>query len=250
MSQINQVSIPIKMGSKQIKINYEFTYNNFSLTSSQLIQIVLKKLFSKASDLESLSKTYSIYENAFGVERLVAKNENILNLFENQTSLKSNVYFAIRKKATKTNSTKNSLNVKQCFRKLKKQQSSSLKVIEDEDKQLKKVNLHQEVEGWSKVGQLKHAYLKQIFQNEIILNEQIEKLECFDRQFENHQQVPSQPSKGFIKSIYSKLKNHQKKQPKQLNLDQSSAYLLDSCGESSSACSSRSTSSSKLDTLF
>lgn len=256
MSQISKVMIPVRMGSKKLNINYEFCYNNFQLSPSQLIEIVLRKLFSKSSDLSLLIKTYSLYENAFGVERLVDKCENLLGLLINQNRLDSNVFFVIRKKNTKpaTIRPKYNLNSKKCFKKLqmqKEHQENSLKVIEDSVKQSQKsVCLYEDIDSYCATKtQLKEAFLRQIFQNEIILNEQLNKLENFDKILIRQEQESS--SKSFFKSIYAKLKNHHKKQQQQAsNLNQSSIYLLDSAGECSSNSSSRSTSSSKLDTLF
>lgn len=253
MSQINKVSIPVKMGSKQFKISHEFCYNNFQLSASQLIEISLNKLYPKSEDVSCLVKTYSLYENAFGVERLVNKSENILSLLMNQTRLNSNVFFVIRKKTNKTiNRSKYNLNAKKCFKKLQmqKEHENGLRVIEDAEKQSRQsVCLYEDIESYcSTESQLKQAFLKQIFENEIILNEQMEKMENFEQVLNDQKQKSN--TKSFFKSIYSKLKNHQKLKQSSYNLNQSSMYLLDSAGECSSNSSSRSNSSSKLDTLF
>ncbi|CAF0777329.1 unnamed protein product [Brachionus calyciflorus] len=237
MSQIQRTSIAIKMGSKQFKINYEFTYNNFNLNTLQLVEIVLKKLQPKNENLSELAKTYAIYESAYGVERLINKDENILNLIKNQESLNSNVCFIIRKKSLTSNQKYNA-NVKKCFRQLHSE--NELRVYEDDEKT--QMNLYE--------YDLKKAYLKQILANEITLNKQIENLETFDKILNKDIQSDVSNSKGIFKSIYKKIKNYKAKSQKRSNLNQSSIYLLDSAGESSSSNSSPSTSSSKLDTLF
>ncbi|CAF1115801.1 unnamed protein product [Brachionus calyciflorus] len=229
MSQIRKISVPIRMGSKAFKVNYEYTYDNFELSGSQLLSIVMKKLHPKTPNTDLLIKTYSIYENVLGVERPVQKSENILNLLINQESLNSNVSFVIRKKAKMVKSTVKP-NAKKCFKKLHSQK-----------------NLGQEV-SIKKEEPIKNVYLKQILQNEIILNEQIGKLDTFDQIINNQGQDGESNSKSsFFRSIYSKLKKSHKHRS---NLNQSKCYLIDSTGELSSSSSSPNTSSSKLDTLF
>ncbi|CAF0893471.1 unnamed protein product [Brachionus calyciflorus] len=238
MSLIEKISIPIKMGSKQFKINHEFGFNNFLLNTSQLIEIVLRKIQSKYENIGDLIKSYSVYESISGVERLVGKNENIINLVVNQQNLNSNVYFIIRKKTkivvSKTQK-KSNLDAKKCYRKLQSQKVNELRVFEDEEK----IDNHEP-------ELIKNVYLKQIFQNEIILNNQMQKLQLFDKILTN-QKVDNNTSnsKNIFQSIYNKFK-----QQNRSNLNHSSTYLIDSDGNCSSNSSSPSTSSSKLNSLF
>lgn len=244
MSQINQVNIPVQMGSRRIHVKYEFTFNNYTLDVEQLMKIVLKKVYPNNEKIDDLIKSYRIYENSFGIERMVRKNENILNLFTNQTELKSKIYFVVRKKSLKIKkSNKKTLSSKKCFEKLKIQKdiSSQLKVVDD----LENKNTAYLFNDENSRNNIKNAFMSQIAENEMILNQQIKRIESLDNIIQKREK---KSKNNIFQSIYSKLIDHKKN--KRNNFNQSSVYLLDSAGECSSASSSRNSSSSKLDTLF
>lgn len=225
MSQTHKVFIPIKMGSKQLKIKYEYTLNDFSLFASQLIEMVLKKLYPRTKKYDQLKKTYSLFENVYGVERLVGNRENVLNIVSNHLSLNTNICFVIRKYCARNVPQK--LDSRKCFEKLKK---------------IKK-------ETFTIQNQIKDNFLQQIIHNEIILEEQILKLEAFDSvlQRENGKST----KKNIFQSFYTKMKiSHKKYLIKNKDLNKSKALLLDSTGECSSFSSSSNSSFSKLNTLF
>ena len=224
------------MGSKKFHLDYEYTLNNFYLNSSDLIEMIIKKLFSKHVNINELKRTYRLYENVCGVERLVGKDENILSLVSNQIELKSNVYYTIRKKELKTNFNRKKLNVKKCFAKLKS---------DAEMKKRQNIMICEEMNDQN--NDIKNELMKRIFQNEIVLNNQIKKMDSLDKLSE--QKNGSKPNQSLFQSIYDKLKHHHHKR----SMNQSSLYLIDSAGEcstSTSASSSPYTSSTKLDTLF
>lgn len=244
MSQINKVNIPVQMGSRKFQIHYEYTFNDFSLNVEQLMRMVLKKLYPKNDQFDELVKTYRIFENAFGVERVVKRNENILNLFANQTELKSNVYFIVRKKSQKLKANRpKTMNAKKLFEKLHKERQNELKVVDDQEK-INSINLP--IHKFDR-DTVKEAFMNKILENETILNQQIRRIDCLDQIMEQKRGIKSKYG-SFFQTICSKLK-HQNK-TKRNNFNQSSVYLVDSAGESSSASSSRNSSSSKLDTLF
>lgn len=245
MSQINKVRIPVQMGSKKIQVNYEYTFNNYSLNVEQLMKIVLKKVYPNSDQNDDLIKSYRVYENAFGIERIVKNNENILNLFTNQTELKSNVYFVVRKKSLKhKTSSKKILSSRKCFEKLKihKDISTKLKVVDDVEK--KNINNLLTDDSWNKT--IKNAFINQIEENEIILNKQIHRMDNLDKKIQLREKKSK--NNNIFQSIYSKLIDNKK--AKRNNFNQSSMFLIDSAGECSSNSSSRNSSSSKLDTLF
>lgn len=245
MNKINKVNIPVKMGSKKLQINYEYTLNNFYLTSSDLIEIVIKKLFSKNSKLNELKKTYCLYENAFGVERMVDNQENILNLVLNQVELNSNDYrFTIRKR-DQINRKKQTLNVKKCFAKLESNRNGR-KMIKNQNENNLVDELNQAI-IMDDEYQVKNLFLKTIFQNEIILNDQINKLDSLDRIIEQ-EKTSHRNNQNIFQSFYDKLRHNKNSHKNSMN--QSSMYLIDSAGECSSTSSSRCSSSSKLDTLI
>ncbi|RNA08482.1 hypothetical protein BpHYR1_043541, partial [Brachionus plicatilis] len=185
-------------------------------------------------------KTYRLYENAFGVERLIGKDENILNLISNQIELKSGVYFIIRKRDQLTRP-KQTLNAKKCFAKLKLQKESF-------DSRPKKTVVHKLNEQlMDNLDEAKNMFLEKIFQNEIVLNDQIQKLDSLDRIIV--QEKNSKCNQNLFQSVYNKLRHYHKK-PHKNYMNQSLMHLIDSAGEYSSTSSSRNSSSSKLDTLF
>lgn len=213
MSQTHKLCIPVKMGSKHLKIKYEYTLNDFYLCAPQLVEMALKKLYPKTKKYDQLKKTYSLFENVLGVERLVGNRENILSLVANNLGLNTNICFVIRKFCTRSISQK--LDSKKCFEKLKK---------------LKK-------ESFSIHNQLKDNIITQIIQNEIIIEEQILKMEAFGTvlQRENVKSVKT----NLLQSFYTKMKIHHKKYLKRnTDLNKSKALLLDSTGECSSLSSS------------
>lgn len=226
MSQVYKISIPVKMGSKNFKIKYEYSMNDFKLCAPQLIEIALKKLYPKTKKFDQLKKTYTVFENVLGVERMIENRENILNILANQLDLNCKICFAIRKNGMRhVNQT---LDARKCYERLRKIRKEDL-VIKD---------------------QLKDDILHQIIQNEIILDEQLKKIETIDTVLLSDKTKCAK--KNIFQSIYTKMRiiNHKKILKKNIDLNRSKVMLLDSTGECTSSSSSPNSSFSRLDTLF
>ncbi|RNA05026.1 hypothetical protein BpHYR1_043758 [Brachionus plicatilis] len=226
MSKVFKLYIPVKMGSKHFKIEYKYSYNDFRLCVPQLIEIVLKKVYPKTKKCDQLKNTYLVFENVLGVERQIGNRENILNVLANQAGLDCEIYFIIRKNGARSNQQK--LDARKCYDKLRKMKN----------------------EGFdSHENQLKGNILQQIIKNEIVLDQQLKKLETFDTVMQKEKKKCVKTN--LFQSFYSKMKSsHKKYLKKNIDLNKSKALLLDSAGECTSSSSSRNSSFSKLDTLF
>ncbi|CAF0708850.1 unnamed protein product [Brachionus calyciflorus] len=145
------VQVNIRMGSNQVKLNVP---KNSSLNCYEFIELVLKKLNFKHSNLGQLSKTYMLYYRINSNEKILSPNENILKVVKyfNSTST-----FIIRKKVM--------VSVKKPI------VHKSVHLYE---------SIASNVSAWPKQEsdrpKIKEEYLKKILENEILLQDQCVKL--------------------------------------------------------------------------
>ena len=149
------VQVTIRMGSNQMKFNLPFN-SNLSLNCFELIEMVLKKLNFKHKNLSQLSKTYLLYYRLNSSEKLLNQSENVLKIlkFFNQSS-----YFIIRKKV----------------------------LINTKIQGPRSFHLYESIASKSDTQELvyiqktKEMFLKEIFTNEIVINNQFEQIKIMDK---------------------------------------------------------------------
>lgn len=208
MSTIFQ--IPVKMGSRKLTLEID---SRTTIKSEQFIELALKKC--KLND--NLTRTYSLFENVSGVERLITTNDNICDLWKywsTESSKKQTIEFIIRKcftieKKVKVNNEKRQQMIKKCYEKMN-------------------------------ADQTKQDLFTQIIQNEQQLKRQSEKLQQVEQIIANLKQQQNQKEEPTIKSLLKNVNflqflNFKLKNPTQQNRANSYEKLTESsfCEEES-----------------
>lgn len=168
------MQVSVKMGSNVCKIQINERKNQFS--SQDLIETVLEKC--KLNKCNS-AKTYSVYENVQGVERLVKINESIINLAKNWP-LNSSAFFIVRKTKKCQIKPVKKLNNKKCFQLLNKMQHKTEQIE-------KSIHVYDEIEfneneqeATNNIENQKQVFLQKILENQVILEKQTEQLSSLE----------------------------------------------------------------------
>ena len=172
----NQINVPIKMGSHHMIFNLQKDLNQ-KLTAQQLVEYVLKRC--RLNGSVNLAKTYALFENVNGVERLVNESESIIEL-QAKWSTQSNAEFVIRKihpvEKRLTSSSLNEQTIRKCYKKLKAVNQVEIKQKEQEQGP----NIYEQLDDDNKENTSPDAiqlnYLKLVLKNEMKLKRQARKL--------------------------------------------------------------------------
>ena len=245
------VQIPVKMGSN--KFNFELILNEHEqrvVRCGKFIEMVLRKC-NLTGSTDNFSKTYSIFENSFGVERLLNRNENIIQILQDNHKKQIKFEFVIRKC--------NLIEKKIQISTINKRNSTTIK------KYYKKMNQ-------LKIAQQLSTELRQNNESIIHIYEHIESLETSLKVTDDepqhttiqHEQKLNE-NINLLKQLYTKLKIHNALKSNKAyfqSTNSSKTPLLtkdynscgnssddNDCGATSSGKSSRSTSSSTLESL-
>ena len=257
-SQISSIHVPVKMGSHHMVFHLHSDSNQM-LTSQKLVEYALKRC--RLNGSTNLPKTYALFENVNGVERLVNETESLVDLQANW-STHSNAEFVIRKfhpvEKRLAASSLNEQTIRKCYKKLKAtnktEQQQEPNIYEQLDDDENKEN--------NTPDAVQLNYLKRVLKNEMKLKRQANKI-IQARQNEQDTTQTNLNSKlveniNFLKFLHSKLRVTSHKPDTAMNAHQISskklfAYkrmdnLLNSSGASDEN-SSRSTSTSTLESL-
>jgi hypothetical protein len=299
MNSRNIVQIPVRMGSN--RFNFEVLLSEDKthvLRSGKFIELVLRK--SNLSGTKYLPRTYSVFESSCGIERMLTRSDDLVQIWRAHKENNSNVEFVIRKcnlveKKLAVNvkthidannncssESANSKIVRKCYKKL-----NALKVSDASNANNSAAHIYEHVEDvlekteQLKASQSQEAYLQQIAKNEMKLMQQSQKLiqveKSIQELYQKKQQVQELPQSDFnelkltqninvLRYLYTKLRSQsgpkvQKAFYRSSKLNESRVALLshdyNSCGnstdesesKSSSGKSSRSNSSSALESL-
>jgi hypothetical protein len=256
-SQISSIHVPVKMGSHHMVLHLQ-SDSNQKLTSSKLVEYALKRC--RLNGSTNLPKTYALFENVNGVERLVNESESLVDL-QAKWSTHSTAEFVIRKfhpmEKRLASSSLNEQTIRKCYKKLKltnktePQQEPNIyeQLNDDENKEHNTPNA------------IQLNYLKRVLKNEMKLKRQANKI-IQARQNPQDKIQTNLNSKlveniNFLKFLHSKLRvsnksdttmNAQQISSKKLFAYKRMDNLLNSSGASDDN-SSRSSSTSTLESL-
>jgi hypothetical protein len=233
------IQVPVRMGSN--KFNLELILNNQdeerSIHCGKFIEIVLRKCNLHGSS--NLRKTYSIFESSCGVERLLQRNEDIIQILRQNQMKQLKFEFVIRKcnsiELNLTQQEKQSKQVKKCYKKLKQMKQIDDKLTAASEKRQSNesiIHIYEPVDKFETSLQVKDD------------EEEVKETIKFN-------EMKIEQNINVLQYLYSKLKAHQLSCSKNKYFDAintSRIALLskdyNSCGNSSSdECSSNSSSS-------
>lgn len=164
VSNENIIQIPVRMGSNCFTIDVDERRTQ-NLTGYELIEMALNKC--KLSG--QLANTYYIYERANGVEQMLSRKADLINLWKKSTAAQEvRVEIVVRKMSSTerrlvVKRAKNQSVARKCFKKLNQLN----------EQPINEVNLYETID---QTEDEKMKYLKRIVRNEIKLQKQSMKL--------------------------------------------------------------------------